>query len=202
MFDFTTYNSHVPNESIFSHTLLSLSNLSQSVVVAKTSRFSSTPRFWTVNLSPWPLFTVGKYVNRVPCSSAADICDQTQGPESRPQRDREFRLRGPGQPAAVGVLDARRVPSAHVPRQRLRTLSRDARRHAAHTGRPKRRRRFPGVLCAVCRRIGDLEGVLTSESRAFRRLFWRTVLARKRRGAVRFKRPTYCTPSESTRWRF
>lgn len=94
--------------------------------------------------------------------SPADVCDQTQRPEGGSQRNCKFRLRGTGEPSAVGILDARGIPSAHVSRQRVRTLSRDPRRHAAHTGRSKRRRRIPRVLRFVRGRIRDVASIPTS----------------------------------------
>lgn len=94
--------------------------------------------------------------------SPSDIRDPTQGPESGSERSRQFRLRGPGQPAPVSVLDARRVPGAHVPQQRVRTLSRDPRGHAANPGRSEGGRRISRVLRLVRRWFGHVESVLTS----------------------------------------
>lgn len=94
--------------------------------------------------------------------SPSDIRDPAQGPESGAQRDRQFRLRGPGQPAPVSVLDPRRVPGAHVPQQCVRTLSRDPRGHAANPGCSEGGRRISRVLRAVRRRVGHMESVLTS----------------------------------------
>lgn len=105
------------------------------------------------------MLIIGRFVFYI---SSADICYQTEGPESGSQRDCEFRLRGPGQPTAVGILDARRIPSAHVPRQRVRPFPRHSGGHATHTGCSKRRRRISRLFRVVRRRFGDLEGVPAS----------------------------------------